>query len=141
MDWTFDIFFSDVEAYKNGTEFADNYTDVEYRKEFIEYLADFINRRVDEWKSENDDRLYVNGKGYVGDYVIRKLNNSIFSDYYKEAYNQRPHLRTWYYVHVFGIPCGEDTARTFCASPIEDAVEYAENARTRMNEEWERRYA
>lgn len=125
MDWTFDIFFSDVEAYKNGRELTDNYTDVEFRYSFIKYLDEVINKVVNKWKSENNDHLYVNGKGWVGDEVKRVLADSLFSDFYKDTYGQRPHLPSWFYIHPFGVPCGDDTVRTFCATPIEDAIDSA----------------
>ena len=55
-----------------------------------------------------------------------------FSDYYKDTYGQRPHLAIWYYIHMLGLPMSEDTGRTFCASPIEDACANASWVRNQL---------
>ena len=130
-DWTFDWFVNDAETYK-ATPIKGVYCrrDAEPREQFMTWLKGAVRDFTEEWKKAHDGRLYDRYDGYIGDAFAKKLcNEFLFSDWYKDTYNQRPHLPTWYYVHVLGLPQGTDMFRTFCASPIEDAASAAREAR------------
>lgn len=122
QDWTYDLFFEDMRAYKAGEQIADD-----YRKGFVEWLFKAAKKYEAQWVQEYT-YTYVSGKGYVGDGFAATLGGW-FSDYYKDAYGQRPHLPNWFYVRPCELPQEEDTARLFCADPIEDAIEMAQQAR------------
>lgn len=129
-DWTFDLFVEDCNKYT--VEDADS----------DDYRAYFIGRMklgVENFKKEiwDDEHLYVRGKGYIGDAFAERLLDGWFSDFYKDAYGQRPHLPIWFYVHQLGLPMQEDTARLFCASPVENAVSNAQRVR-KFYEEYDR---
>ena len=81
-------------------------------------------------------KLYSREAGYAGDAFAAELQDWPFSDLYKDAYGQRPHLNMWYYVHALGLPMSEDVARTFCASPIEDAQRNAAYSREHLSTRW-----
>lgn len=124
MDWTYDLYIEDVKKYgidDNGES---------YTSYFISDVKRTAEKFVSKWKSEHDNKLYDHG--WVGDAFAENLLDW-FSDFYKEAYNQRPHLPIWYYVHPLGLPMSEDTIRTFCANPIEEAVEEAKRMRNNFD--------
>ena len=73
--------------------------------------------------------FYDSVDGWIGDRFAEDLDNMLFSDFYKDTYNQRPHLPRWFYVHALGLPMSEDLARTFCAYPVEEAIEEAKSYR------------
>lgn len=124
IDWTFDLFCADCEQYKatpiKGVHVSRNASD---REKFIVWLKNMVRDFRADFHAENDGKdISKYGYDYVGDFFERELWESGFSDYYKDVYGQRPHLDTWYYVHVLGLPMTGDIARTFCASPIENAI-------------------
>jgi len=133
MDWTFDYFMEDARAY-HETPCKGIYPDSsDYRKYF---MVTFKNRARDfkaKWL-KNHPYLYDKYDGYIGDAFGRTLTDW-FSDFYKDAYGQRPHLPTWFYVHAVGFPQREDTARLFCADPIEAAEDDAKAARAAFERE------
>ena len=118
-DWTYDLYLEDIKAYGEG--------DASYGDDYREYFAGYVKRAAEKfmkkWKEEHDGKLYDHG--YVGDAFAADLYEW-FSDFYKDAYSQRPHLPVWFYVHPLGLPMEEDVSRTFCAHPMEEA---ANNAR------------
>ena len=124
-DWTYDLYAEDVKIY--GTE------DVESGENYVGYFISTIKSRaakfLEEWKANHGGKLYDHG--YVDDAFAESVSD-YFSDFYKDAYNQRPHLPMWFYIHPLGLPMQEDTARMFCANPIEDAIEGARDARRDM---------
>lgn len=130
-DWTFDMFQEDAELYR-ATPMKGVYPsrNASRREKFMTWFKNLARDFKAEWLKENDGRLY-NGYEYIGDAFEQEIYNSCFSDFYKDTYNQRPHLPIWFYIQATELPHGEDTIRTFCAQPIRDAVE---NAKT--NREW-----
>lgn len=128
-DWTYDLFFEDSKLYKamprKGVYPRRNASD---RERFMIWLKNAVRDFRAEWKAagRNDWDLR---RGWIGDAFAAQLGKMGFSDYYKDVYNQRPHLETWYYVHAIGLPTGQDTIRMFCSSPIENAVESAKRIR------------
>lgn len=124
QDWTYDQYISDVEKYGADGESASN-----YNAYFIGYMKRSVARFLDKWNRKHNGCLYAKGYGYVGDEFAATLYDGGFSDFYKDAYGQRPHLPLWFYIHPLGLPMREDTSRMFCASPIEDAVENAKETR------------
>lgn len=121
-DWTYDLYLEDLKVY--GTEDKSNGED--YHEYFTAFLKRASVRFLDRWKSEHDGKLYDGG--YVGDAFADRIREW-FSDFYKETYNQRPHLPMWFYVHPLGLPMQDDTARMFCADPVSDAATEANHTR------------
>lgn len=131
-DWTFDFFKQDSELYK-ATPRKGVYprSDTPYREYFMVTLKGYVRDFVEKWDQEHEGRKYDRYDGWIGDAFARQpmFHDGFFSDFYKDAYGQRPHLSTWFYIHLLGLPMSEDTARTFCANPIDDAVENAKYTR------------
>ena len=123
LDWTYDMYLDDVKKYSIEDKNSHN-----YNAYFTAVLKESVEKYVSDWKATHNGHLYDLYDGYVGDGFVRD-NADWFSDFYKETYGQRPHLNMWFYVHPLNMPHGDDTARLFCATPIEDAVEAAKNAR------------
>lgn len=119
MDWTYDEFLADVAQYGKDEDDPSN-----YRAYFIGYLKRSVERFLAKWNRAHDGKLYAKGYGWAGDEFADGWLDG-FSDFYKEAYGQRPHLPNWFYIHPLGLPMSEDTARRFCASPIMDAADEA----------------
>ena len=110
-DWTYDLYVNDVES-------TDEIKD-KWRKNFITYMKEIVNEFKTNWLKDHDGKLY-DGE-WVGDAFAGSDYLDCFSDYYKDAYNQRPHLDMWYYIHPLGLPMREDSFRTFCSDPIDSA--------------------
>lgn len=125
QDWTYDLYVRDLNAY--GPEERDAQED--YNAYFIGFIKRAADRFLGEWKKQHDGKLYDHG--YVGDAFADHIREW-FSDFYKDTYRQRPHLPMWFYVHPLGLPMQEDTARTFCANPVERAAEEAIRARENL---------
>lgn len=123
MDWTYDLFIEDVEKYGIGAA-ADASAD--YRAYFVATTKVFVKRFKDRWMKDHDGHLYDHG--WAGDEFAKGFLDW-FSDFYKEAYGQRPHLPLWFYIHPLGLPMREDTARGFCSDPIGNAIYDAKEAR------------
>lgn len=128
-DFTFDMFVEDAELYTatpiKGVYCNSNASD---RKRFMAAMKNAVRDFIAEW---NNGKMYRNDCGWewIGDAFAEYLSEMNFSDMYKDAYGQRPHLHAWYYVHVLGLPMLGDTSRTFCAYPIEDAIGRAKMVR------------
>lgn len=88
----------------------------------------FIKGTVRDFCRDWGDHQYDDIRGWIGDAYARELDQW-FSDFYKDAYGQRPHLPVWYYVHILGLPMREDVSRLFCANPIENAIRDAKLTR------------
>ena len=129
-DWTYDYFVEDVKIY--GIEDVTNGED--YHSCFVAWLKQSVKRFLDKWNKEHDGKLYDRYDGWIGDAFARRMCDyragAEFSDLYKDTYGQRPHLPTWFYVHALGLPMREDTARMFCADPVQDAIDAAREYRT-----------
>ena len=125
QDWTYDLYVQDIKTY--GAEDKSNGED--YNAYFIGYLKRAAARFLAKWKEQHDGKLY--DLEYVGDAFARSIREW-FSDLYKDTYRQRPHLPIWFYVHPLGLPMQEDTARLFCAKPVDLAVQDARAARERI---------
>ena len=130
QDWTYDFFIEDSKLYKatpiKGVHCRKDASD---REQFMVWLKNAARDFTAEWKQDHKG-FYDRYDGWIGDAFAQTLCRGIFSDVYKDTYGQRPHLPIWFYVHLLGMPMQEDTARTFCASPVEDAMEEAEFRRT-----------
>ena len=121
-DFTYDLFVEDMEKY-TATPIKGVHcrADADERERFARHLKNMVRDYRAEW-SEISKGLYSNEYGWIGDRFAERLWHSNFSDMYKDVYGQRPHLDTWYYVHALGLPTIQDIPRTFCATPVEDAV-------------------
>lgn len=126
QDWTYDLYLEDCKKY--GDDAKDS---SDYNAYFIDYMKRSVERFLDKWNRAHDGKLYARGYGYAGDEFADTMLEG-FSDFYKEAYGQRPHLPIWFYVHPLGLPMQEDTARGFCANPVEDAADEARWKRQNM---------
>lgn len=135
MDWTFDFFMEDAIAYHETPCKGIN---PDHRGDYRKYFMVSFKNKARDFKAkwlENHAHLYDNRDGYIGDAFGRTLMTGWFSDFYKDAYGQRPHLPIWYYVQAVGFPQGEDTARTFCADPVGEAETDAKAVRMTFEEE------
>ena len=131
MDWTFDMFMEDARMYKatpiKGVHCRANASD---RERFMTWLKNIVR----DYKQAFKERYNVSGMySDIGDCFKRELSEMCFSDYYKDVYGQRPHLPAWFYIQAFGLPMLEDTARTFCATPVADAERRAQELRERVS--------
>ena len=117
QDWTYDQYIADVAKYGADEDDSSNFNAC-----FIGYMKRSVARFLDKWNRQHDGHLYAKGYGWAGDEFADALYECAFSDFYKEAYGQRPHLPFWFYIHPLGLPMQEDTARMFCADPIEEAI-------------------
>lgn len=130
QDWTYDLFMEDASLYNakpiKGVHCA---SDASEREQFMTWLKDFARDFKAEWLEAHDNHYIGDWGEYVGDAFARELREACFSDYYKDVYGQRPHLAMWYYVQAVELPHGEDIAREFCASPVEDATRWAKETR------------
>ena len=128
-DWTYDLFMEDASLYKatprKGIHCRKN---ASYRECFMRWFKNRARDFETEWNAAHAYR-YDRTDGWIGDTFAKTLDDC-FSDFYKDAYGQRPHLPAWFYVQAVGLPMSEDTARTFCASPVNDAIESAKQARS-----------
>lgn len=124
-DWTYDMFFEDAKRY-NATPRRGVHcrSDASYREYFMTTMKGTVRDFCLDW----GDCQYDSVLGWIGDAYARELSQW-FSDFYKEAYGQRPHLPVWYYVHALGLPTREDVSRLFCANPIENAIRDAKLTR------------
>lgn len=128
-DWTFDLFMEDCSLYKatpiKGVHCRRDASD---REKFMVWFKNRARDYLEKWNKSHDG-LYDRYDGYIGDRFAEDLDKMLFSDFYKETYNQRPHLPRWFYVHALGLPMSEDIARTFCAYPVQEAIEEAKSYR------------
>ncbi len=127
MDWTFDLFMEDAKLY-SATPMKGVYCrkNASERERFMVWLKNAARDFAENWKKEHDGKLYDRYDGYIGDgFFAREFFEMGFSDYYKDIYGQRPHLDRWFYVQALGLDHSEDIIRTFCAYPVEDAIEEA----------------
>ena len=129
QDWTYDKYVEDIKLYGSDFEDSSNYTGY-----FMGFMKRSVERFLTKWNAAHDGKLYAKGYGYAGDAFVNSLGDW-FSDFYKDAYGQRPHLPMWFYIHPLGLPMQEDTARMFCASPVEDAEENAKAVRAAFERE------
>ena len=121
MDWTYDLFVEDCDKYTIEDADSDD-----YRAYFIGRMKLAVQNFTELWNDRCNNHLYDDHYGYIGNaFEKRVIDDDFFSDFYKEAYGQRPHLPSWYYVHKLGLIHSEDTARLFCSSPIENAINNA----------------
>ena len=123
QDWTYDKYVEDTKIY--GADVKDS---EDYNAYFMGYMKRTVERFMDKWNRKHDGKLYASGYGWAGDEFASTITDW-FSDFYKEAYGQRPHLPIWFYVHPLGLPMREDTARMFCADPVEEAATEARQTR------------
>lgn len=138
QDWSFDLFKGDSELYK-ATPRKGVYprSSASYREYFMVTLKGYVRDFIEEWNKKHEGRWYDRRDGYIGDAFAHQdmFRNGFFSDFYKDAYNQRPHLNIWFYINSLGLPMSEDTTRTLCARPIEDAVNNAQYIRKQFESE------
>lgn len=122
MDWTYDLFVNDMNTYN-----IEDKDDTYYNAYFIATVKERANNFKEKWLAEHDGKLFFDhvwaGDAFAEDFL------EWFSDFYKDCYRQRPHLPKWFYIHPLGLPMHEDTARLFCANPIEDAIDAAQEIR------------
>ena len=62
-----------------------------------------------EFRARNNGHLYSNFEGYCGDAWLASGALECVSDWYKDAYNQRPHFDKRVFAMLCGLPTGIDT--------------------------------
>ena len=130
-DWTYDMFIEDSKKYNatpiKGVHCSRNASAEEcFMTWFKNCARDFRIKWESKGRRDYDDRY-----GYIGDAFAKDIiAYDCFSDYYKDTYGQRPHLPMWFYIRAIkNMPMREDIARTFCAWPVENAIEDAKRNR------------
>lgn len=121
-DWSFDKFFKACQSTKalpiKGVHPSRNASDEEcfvayLKRDFADYLADFAIK----YSYRNLEEVF---KCYC--------RETCFSDWYKDTFDQRPHLDSSFYLYAMGYK--EVGGIRFCMSPfseeVEDAVASAE---------------
>lgn len=135
-DWTYDMFIEDSKKY-NATPIKGVRCrrDASSRERFMTWFKNLARDFRAEWENEGR-KLYDKTYGYIGDAFARELYEADFSDYYKDTYGQRPHLSWWFYLRaIANMPMDEDITRTFCATPMEDAIATAKRNREQLERE------
>lgn len=126
-DWTYDMFLADAKQYNatpvKGVHCRSNASD---REQFMTWFKNCARDFKAQWMKKYNGKMCADYSYYIGDGFKEYMYDTCFSDFYKDTYGQRPHLDMWFYINAIGLPMSEDIARTFCASPIEHAVEDAQ---------------
>lgn len=133
-DWTYDLFIEDSTKYKatpiKGVHCRKNASN---REQFMVWFKNYARDFKDEWLKANKHLYNEQSREYIGDAFAKEFGNILFSDFYKDAYGQRPHLADWFYIQAVNFPTNEDVSRKFCAMPVEDAIERAKYYREFYN--------
>lgn len=128
-DWTYDLFMEDASLYSakpiKGVHCASDASD---RERFMTWFKNLARDFKAEWL-ERYGCEYSNHAGWMGDAFGYEACECLFSDYYKDTYGQRPHLDMWMYVKAVGFYTRKEGIATFCATPVEDAIERAKKVR------------
>lgn len=125
-DWTFDLFVEDAKTFKalpiKGVHCRSNASSAE---RFISQLKFICNS----WIAENKGKCESWELERAFEYFFENEIN--FSDMYKDAYNQRPHLDPIYYMYALGYNEYINTlAYTFCSSSMKEKIaSHAEEAK------------
>lgn len=130
VDWTYDLFLEDSKKY-NATPIKGVHCrkGADSREQFMTWFKNCARDFKAEWSQQNGDRYISENYEYIGDAFKQYMYDTCFSDFYKDTYGQRPHLDWWFYIHAIELPMRSDTARLFCAYPVENAVEDAKRVR------------
>ena len=130
MDFSFDRFMEDARRYNALIKGVyDNGKNS--RKAFMRWYKTIAQAFKAKWLQAYGHE-YDRDAGWIGDAFAEELRESMFSDLYKDAYGPRPHLPLWYYVQAVGFPHSEDVSRTFCAKPVQEAMDMAKACRDRL---------
>lgn len=131
-DYTYDMFMEDAKLYK-ALPYKGVYPNTDnYRAYFMRHFKTYAENFRKNWLAKYGKNI-ANHSYWIGDAFADELDGS-FSDFYKEAYGQRPHLPAWFYLQALdNFPSSEDTLRTFCARPIEQAIENARYVREMLS--------
>ena len=118
-DWSYDLFFKACETTKalpiKGVYPSRNASD---EKRFVAFLkSDFKDYK------ENLEREYDTTYLSLEDVFERFCREYNFSDWYKDTFNQRPHLDASFYLYAMGYE--NVGGLRFCMSPFADDVEEA----------------
>lgn len=131
-DFTYDMFMEDAKLYKalpyNGVYAStDN-----YRKYFMRNFKKYAETFKAKWFATYG-KCFDEYHHYIGDAFAEEELTDWFSDFYKDAYGQRPHLPAWFYLQALdGFPSDEDIYRKFCATPVQDAINNAKVVREKL---------
>lgn len=135
-DWSFDKFYKACQTtrplpikgvYPNKNASEEERFVIYLKTAFRDYLADAY---------ANYDCRYVS----LRELFSRFASDYLFSDWYKDTFNQRPHLDADFYLYAMGYHDVRDSvAWTFCDShefseDVEEAVKSAEAYRTYLLE-------
>lgn len=129
-DQTYDLFVEDMKKY-TATPIKGVHcrSGADARERFARSLKNMVRDFMQEWMNRSRC-LYDRTYGWVGDGFREYMLDHGFREMYRETYGQSPYLDIWFYVNVLGLPSREDVPRTFCATPVEDAVERAKTNRS-----------
>ena len=104
IDWSFDQFYEDMKSVtalplRNGVYSAKNLTEGQKLCQWLKTEAKF-------YAADNQKNgVYLNDTyEYVGDSFANRLGEMLFSDWYKDAYNQRPHFDKAFVSMLCGLP-------------------------------------
>ena len=104
-DWTFDMFLEDCKSYKalpiKGVRCPKGASD---RERFIASVKLHCNEFVEANKQAFTNEHGILLRYELGEALKQSLDRSLyFSDYYKDVYNQRPHLDRDLYLTALGF--------------------------------------
>lgn len=136
VDWTLDIFAEDMQSVKalplkKGVHSAANLTDGQKFCQYIKTQAKFFA------EEHSDNGVYMKDfHTYVGDAFAETLGDYLFSDWYKDTYNQRPHFNKKYIAMLCGLPVFYETG--FCdggyRQSMQDDISRAKEVRRQLME-------
>ena len=105
------------------------------------YLKTSARAFKEEFLARNNGHLYSDYEGYCGDAWLASGALHLVSDWYKDAYNQRPHFRKEVFAMLCGLPTGIDTIVAWDCQGIEGYLNQLADSARFMREEMTRRYA
>lgn len=121
VDWTLDKFAEDMRSVKalpmrRGVYPAKNLTDGQRFCQYVKTEAKFFRE-----KYAKENGIYCdNSYEYVGDAFAHRLGDMLFSDWYKDTYNQRPHFSAKYVSILCGLPVFQEVG--FCGDGYKDML-------------------
>lgn len=126
IDWTSDLAYEDSKKatalpLRKGVRRACESDGVQ----LFQYLKTSAKFFMKDWAKKYGSKLYDNREGYAGDAWLRTLDMSWISDWYKDAYNQRPHFMYELFAMMVGLPTNADTTFTWTYHSLEEYVEDA----------------
>lgn len=140
MDFTFDMFVETLgtcKALPLAHGVYRNFGD-DCASEFCTWLLTEAKEFKTHWSALYGDKRYAD-RLYIGNAFMNYIDWSFFSDYYKDAFNQRPHLDRDLYVSALGFETNHDTIRAWSNMGVDYYSNRAKDIRAEMLKRYEER--